>query len=151
MKAAAYRLSVLDGCTAPLVVSSFFPPRHRSTLRLAGTRYSRVTVKLSVLLTQPRIWGDPSTVRSSAIDPCPILERETGRPPPTSEYGARKDIFLLFVDALASSSYVKSRSHKMLSKCYKISHKISTCRIFRNGGVIYYYTLICCNNILYKC
>ena len=34
--------------------SPFFG-RDRSMLRLAGTRYLRVTVKLSVLLTQPRI------------------------------------------------------------------------------------------------
>lgn len=77
--------------TTSLVMSSFFfPPRHRFTLRLAGTRYSCVTVKLSVLLTQPRIWGIPYDHRSPAIDPRPITGPK--RFPMTKQYGARREI-----------------------------------------------------------
>jgi len=64
----------------------FFPPRHRFTLRLAGTRYSCVTVKLNVLLAQPRIWEIPH--HSSAIDPRPIPKAK--RFPLTKQYGARR-------------------------------------------------------------
>lgn len=51
---------LLDHRAAPVIAFSFFQ-RDRSMLRLAGTRYLRVTVKLSVLLTQPRIRRTPST------------------------------------------------------------------------------------------
>lgn len=69
MKATAYQTQTAPRRSygAPLVMSFFFfSLRHRSTSRLAGTRYSRVTVKLSVFLAQPRIWGIPSTVRFAA-------------------------------------------------------------------------------------
>lgn len=56
MKAATYRLPVPVRSYGSIGrVLFLFPPRRRSTLRLAGSRYYRVTVKLSVLLTQPCI------------------------------------------------------------------------------------------------
>lgn len=77
VKVSIHRCLVKDR-TAPVIAFSFFD-RDRSMLRLAGTRYLRVTVKLSVLLTQPRIWGTPSTGALPTIDPRPIPERRSSR------------------------------------------------------------------------
>lgn len=104
MKATAYQptaRSVQLHWSCPLF---FFPPRHRFTLRLAGTRYSCVTVKLSVLLARPRIWGIPTTtVGSPAIDP---ITGPKAFPHDGTVWRAARNIFSFFIAIYYSCNYI---------------------------------------------
>lgn len=63
MKAAAYQPIAIR--TASLVMSSFFFHHVIASRSDWLPRYSCVTVKLSMLLTRPRIWGIPTTTASN--------------------------------------------------------------------------------------
>lgn len=93
VKATAYRLAAPQRSYSFIGHVLFFLPRHPSTLRLAGTRYSRVTVKLSfqhslVFGESPRpllvSYRSPSNARTEAL------------PYDKKKYGARRNIFFFF-------------------------------------------------------